>query len=172
MYHYRIRYMTTLTTQTGVVLPISLILLLLLTLVGVTGTQTTVLQERMAGNMRDKNLAFQAAESALKFAETRLNPLPTFTAAGTGGFYSADSNLLSPEAILTDAFWSTNPTAVYNSDTLSSIDPNNPPRYVIQDMGCADPLNCPGPNSYRITARATGGTTHAVVILQSVVVMP
>lgn len=55
--------------QTGAVLPISLVMLLLLTLIGVTGSQVTGLEEKMAGNMRDKNIAFQAAESALRDAE-------------------------------------------------------------------------------------------------------
>lgn len=45
---------------------ISLIMLLLLTLIGVTGSQVTGLEEKMAGNMKDRNIAFQAAESALR----------------------------------------------------------------------------------------------------------
>ena len=82
--------------QSGAVLIISLIMLLLLTLIGLSGSQVTALEEKMAGNMRDKNLAFQAAESALRAVEATLNPpfpLPTFTAAGTGGFYSSVSTL-------------------------------------------------------------------------------
>lgn len=55
--------------QAGAVLPISLIMLLLLTLIGVTGSQVTGLQEKMAGNMRDQSIAFQAAEAALRDAE-------------------------------------------------------------------------------------------------------
>jgi len=47
---------------------ISLIMLLLLTLIGVTGSQVTGLEEKMAGNMKDRNIAFQAAESALRDA--------------------------------------------------------------------------------------------------------
>jgi len=55
--------------QSGAVLPISLVMLLLLTVIGVTGSQMTGLEEKMAGNMRDRNIAFQAAESALRDAE-------------------------------------------------------------------------------------------------------
>jgi type IV pilus assembly protein PilX len=40
--------------------------LLVITLLGVTGLNTTVMQERMAGNLRQKNLALQAAEAALQ----------------------------------------------------------------------------------------------------------
>ena len=48
--------------QSGVVLPISMIMLLLLTLIGITGSHVTGLEEKMAGNSRNYNLAFQAAE--------------------------------------------------------------------------------------------------------------
>lgn len=55
--------------QRGAVLLVSLIMLLLLTIIGAAAMRDTNLQERMAGNMRDHSLAFQAAEAALRFAE-------------------------------------------------------------------------------------------------------
>jgi len=55
--------------QSGVVLPVSMIMLLLLTLISVTASQVTGLEEKMAGNSRDSNLAFQAAEAALRGGE-------------------------------------------------------------------------------------------------------
>jgi len=58
--------------QRGVALAIALVFLLLLTLIGVTAMQTSTLQERMAGNVRDRNVAFQLAEEALRDAERRL----------------------------------------------------------------------------------------------------
>jgi type IV pilus assembly protein PilX len=59
--------------QSGVVLVVSLIMLLLLTLIALSGSQSTSLEEKMAGNMRDRNLAFQAAEAALRDAESDIN---------------------------------------------------------------------------------------------------
>lgn len=55
--------------QQGATLAIVLIFLVLVTLVSVTALTTTTLEERMAGNLRDQNLAFQAAESALRDAK-------------------------------------------------------------------------------------------------------
>ena len=55
--------------QRGAVLLVALIMLLLLTILGAAAMRDTNLQERMAGNMRDHDLAFQAAEAALRFAE-------------------------------------------------------------------------------------------------------
>ncbi len=52
--------------QKGAVLVVSLMILLVLTLIGVTAMTTSTLEERMAGNLKDVNLAFQAAESTLR----------------------------------------------------------------------------------------------------------
>jgi type IV pilus assembly protein PilX len=51
-----------------VALFISLVLLLLLTIIGVSAVQTTSLELRMARNDNDTLLAFQSAESALRDA--------------------------------------------------------------------------------------------------------
>jgi len=58
------------TSQTGAVLVIGLIILVVLTLLGIQGMRTNVAQERMASNMRERNVAFQAAESALRVGES------------------------------------------------------------------------------------------------------
>lgn len=55
--------------QKGATLIIALIMLLLLTIIGMASISDTNLQEKMAGNLRDKNIAFQAAESALRKGE-------------------------------------------------------------------------------------------------------
>ena len=49
--------------QRGVVLLVSLMLLLMLTILALTATNRSTLQERMAANSQDSNLAFQAAEA-------------------------------------------------------------------------------------------------------------
>jgi type IV pilus assembly protein PilX len=165
------------THQTGAVLIVSLIMLLLLTLIGVTGMQTTSLEEKMTSNMRDKDLAFQAAESALNAAETTLNPvppavLPTFTDAGTGGFYSSTPTTPITDVSLLDSFWTDAARQKATSTVTGLGNGIATPRYIIQVMGATD---CPGAalgsllcTNYRITARATGGSTNAVVILESI----
>lgn len=45
---------------------VSLIVLLVLTLIGVAGMNTSVMQERMAVNSQNSNRAFQAAESTVR----------------------------------------------------------------------------------------------------------
>jgi len=55
--------------DSGAVLVISLVILLVLTLIGVSSMQTSTMEERMAGNLRDQDLAFQTAEAALNEAK-------------------------------------------------------------------------------------------------------
>lgn len=55
--------------QQGAVLATSLVILLVMTIIGVSSMSTTLLEEKMAGNMRDIDLAFQASESALRDGE-------------------------------------------------------------------------------------------------------
>ncbi len=66
-------------SQHGAALVVSLILLLIVTLIGISGMQSTVLQEKMSGNFKDKNSAFQAAEAALREGEAKAETLSGHT---------------------------------------------------------------------------------------------
>ncbi|MGB1579957.1 MAG: pilus assembly PilX family protein [Nevskiales bacterium] len=70
---------TSITHENGAALVVSLLFLLVLTIIGIASVSTTTLQERMANNTREQNLAFQAAESALRDGEAWL-----FSQKGTG----------------------------------------------------------------------------------------
>lgn len=74
--------------QSGSALLVSLIILLLMTILGVTSMQTTTMQDRMAGNMKDRNLAFQRAEQALREAQ---RDLPGSVDAAISGFSVTDA---------------------------------------------------------------------------------
>ena len=55
--------------QRGMSLFPAMMFLLVLAILGVAALNSTLLQEKMAGNTRDSNMAFQAAEAALRDAE-------------------------------------------------------------------------------------------------------
>ncbi|GAB3343415.1 pilus assembly PilX family protein [Marilutibacter aestuarii] len=55
--------------QSGVALIVVLILLLIMTLLGLASLRGTLLEERMAANLFDRSLGFQAAEAALRQGE-------------------------------------------------------------------------------------------------------
>ncbi|HZF32013.1 MAG TPA: pilus assembly protein [Gammaproteobacteria bacterium] len=156
--------------ERGAALIVALVLLLLMTVLGVTAMRTTTLQERMAGNLRDSNLAFQAAEAGLRGGEQLLEgAIPPFT--GSNG-------LLQVQAGAGQAtFWSSYDWAA-NSRTASAVaGVQADPQYVVEEL----PVSLSSANGslveggsgvgeagfYRITARAVGGSTDAIAILQT-----
>ncbi len=170
--------------QRGVALVMALVFLLLLTILGVAALNTTSLEEKMANNVKDRNLAFQAAESALIVAENW-----TYTQIGKPVFPNNPIGLYTPVTSDTDAdpnwkesTWSTNNVVIYPntpgqtvSGSLGKI--QNQPKYIIEDMGetpesggslvLTSSYKSKGTTVVRITARGTGGTDAAVVMLQS-----
>jgi type IV pilus assembly protein PilX len=67
--------------QRGAVLFVALVFLLLLTLLGITASSTSIMQERMTGGMRNAQLATMGTESALRGGEVDL-----WTAAARSSF--------------------------------------------------------------------------------------
>ena len=144
--------------QSGVVLVISLIMLLALTLIGVTSSSVTGLEEKMAANSKDINLAFQAAEAALRDVETNLQTKKrefeygADTTQGKDGLYSllsADCSEGSPVTPRDDTTspslrpfdssvdWSGIKTATYNNTTTKKlIGIYQPPKYIIEEVSC------------------------------------
>ena len=157
--------------QRGAALVVSLIMLLLLTILGISGMQSTVFEERMAGNARDANTAFQAAEAALRDAEDYLNnnaAIGPFN--GTNGFYAQDG-APAPADIEQDANWPASPRSY--SASMSGVAAQ--PTYIIEhlrpapdpDSSLAADEPLPDSGMYRITARGAGGSSHALSVLQS-----
>jgi len=170
--------------QKGVVLVIGLLILIVLTLIGLTGMRMTTFEEKMAGNTKDKNTAFQAAEAAMMAAEANIenNIITTgiFDTDGTDGFYD-DSN----EKIWNLVDWSgtdpgnDNEVIVYSAfDSTYKV--KTSPKYVIEHyasvMDAVDSLNLDNYGSgtgagvtemFRVTARGTGLNDNTAVILQS-----
>jgi len=94
--------------QRGVVLFVGLIMLLLLTLIGITSMQVTLLQERMAGNFRIQHQAFEGTEGLLKTTRASLNA----DANSSGGlYYSPDATLNAASKPVWDVWLTTEPAA-------------------------------------------------------------
>ena len=55
--------------QQGVALIVALILLVVVTLVGLAAVRGTIVQNRMAANLYDREIAFQSAEAAMRAAQ-------------------------------------------------------------------------------------------------------
>lgn len=164
----------------------SLLMLVMITILALSVMNTSVFEERMAGNTRDRALAFEAAEYALREAQEFLSSavLPDFTATGgSSGAYFKGLNT-SPSGIKEEDFWrdyvgwtppfTTSYKSIAAAETNAVLSGQAQPRYVVEEyqtVSCAgDTLKWPPPpprNIYKITARGQGRTTEAVVILQA-----
>ena len=175
--------------QRGAILVFCLIFLAVLTMMGVAGMESTILEERMSGNMRDFSMAFQASESALTEAESWLDAqvnLPITSTDGTTTVWQQDS--MDPnggdttpwwsDAARNAAWWNANAVSVPGFDTDGVV---AAPRYVIEEFHTAVTGQSIGigggetgvPRTFhRVTARGVGASTSAVVYVQSIFVKP
>ena len=78
--------------QGGIALLVVLIMVLLVTLAGLSAVRTLVVEERMASNSLDRNLAMQSAENVLRYAEGIAQAQSVGTTFNAG-FTSNNSNL-------------------------------------------------------------------------------
>jgi len=159
--------------QRGMALITSLLLLIVVTIMGVSMFRSYGIQERIAGNTRDKQRAINAAVSAQQYAETWLStaaaPVAAVCAAPVG---SAVGQICSnPLALPASLPWASyvryDPFAATNT-----IDPLNPqpdtyyatPAYYITDLG----PNAGSPGEvYQIDAVGYGGTQNTVAVVES-----
>ena len=162
------------TRERGSALVVSLLVLLVLTLLALAATRGTTLEERMAGNFRDYNLAFQAAETALRDAEAFVEGVASVSVFdGSGGLLGQsdpEPNYLDP------ATWGAGSSQAY-SGSLPGV--ARQPRYIIKHLGqtggaTGGSLNIGGYGQaqaggvqlFRITVEAVGGGPGTRVLLQ------
>lgn len=157
--------------QQGVVLAITLIMLVMITLLAVSGMRSTILEERMAGNSRDSNIAFQMAETALRQAEVNLQDDTDAISiidgeAGTVGLGACEVAL---DSILDwDAVGAVSPCVYIGT---ADDDVSKSPHYYVEFM-FAPPATMIGEVElrdcyYRITARGYGRSINNYVTLQT-----
>jgi type IV pilus assembly protein PilX len=141
--------------QQGAVLIIALVMLVLITIVSVATIRVTTLDERMAGNARDRDKALQAAEAAVRTCLKQLTVDNPTTYAGA---------ILTPAAS-GDQHWDVE--ANWQTGSTNSVEVVMPttaglfanPRCLVERLGVGD--------NYRVTGRAVGGSELSVVILQA-----
>lgn len=175
--------------ERGVSLVVSLIFLIILTILGLTAMRVATLEERMSGNARDRSIAFQAAEAALRDAESDIDclkydrvgqpvkkrggecisGLTGANAACTNGLCCNVSGLSCIEPAVPvykngALSFTAAPSVAYGEYTgapaISGL--SQQPRYLLE------PFVVDGKNYYRITVRAYGLNADTQVTLQEV----
>lgn len=156
--------------ERGVALIACLMILLIMTALGVSAMRGAGLQERMAGGIRDRNVALQAAEAALREAEADLTEPSIGPFRNTNGLYEAPED--GDTARWKQIDWADSDDVREYSDVDGVT---QPPKYIIErletyvDAGIRTEADQPNrsADSYRITARGYGKSDDAVVVVQS-----
>lgn len=171
-------------TQNGMVLLLCLIFLTSLTLIGLSASSDTILQNKLAGNLQETERAKQSALLALSWAEQWLLALdgapPGICTAPCDGLYLHAAGDLSPYPESESYSWwmdqgheaGINPLT---GDRIASISSESihTPVWVIEVMQVIPPTVDINPDLqvwYRILARGSGRTESAVSIIESIVV--
>lgn len=155
--------------QRGVVLVLSLLVLLMLTLLGLFSMRQATLQERLAGSSRNLDLAFQAAEAALRGGEAQVGAGPEPDAVATAGWYHYE--LKRPPSWADPAAWKANARIAH--PVVEGV--AQPPEFAVEQMApIQDPEGSleaggelPPSRAYRVSAIGYGGNGAVRVILQS-----
>lgn len=170
--------------QRGISLVIVMIFLVILSVLGISAMQGSSLSSRVARNESDRNLAFQAAEAALKDGENdakylrfdgtacstaiagcrALQPSPTDSDSScTGGL--CDSLTFTTPIWEGTATWSGAKSVVYGTRTGAANLPvvAQQPRYVIEIFNVGSGSS----TVYRITAVGYGANTSSQAMVQS-----
>jgi type IV pilus assembly protein PilX len=166
--------------QSGVVLFVALILLLILSLIGVTAARLQTVEERMARNENNHQLAEQSAEAALRAAEGGLlSGIYTNFTANTNGLYTMDP---SAGSWVTAINWN-NAAAVlpYAGPALSQVAAGaQQPKFIIENLPAVampgesiNDVQYAAPTTpvtvYRVTATGQGADQTSTTTIQSIV---
>jgi len=166
--------------QRGAVLVVALIFLLLLTILAISASGRSLLQERMAGGLRNAQQAEMSAQTALRGAEWKLwtstSNVSTHLNCGSGIF--TDCYIFDPLSPITNVVnfrtkqgWVTTGSTEYKgyggstdytafTATGESGNLANNPHYVIEDMGVELPPGISG-SLHESGSTGAGGTGSA-----------
>jgi type IV pilus assembly protein PilX len=172
--------------QRGISLVVVLLFLVIMMGLGTTAIRTATIEEKLSGNERDQQIAFEAAEAALRDGERYVRA----SLSSSSGFSFACSNgLCVPSSTATAAWnavdWSGTIPRAYGSVTGLGTYPDTTvsraPRFIVEllpnmapssgnslGLGSRDQFGVGTP--YRITAVGWGRRASTQVMLQSVYV--
>jgi type IV pilus assembly protein PilX len=167
--------------QSGIVLFVALILLVILSLLGVTAARMQTVEERIARNEGNRQTGAQAAEAGLRFAEAGLlQGIYTNFSANTNGLYELTPSNGSIVSTLTWSSVAAPNIMNYTGPALTAIPANaQTPKIVIESL---PPVAVPGESIgqvqyaapttpvsvYRVTSYGVGADSTSATMLQSI----
>lgn len=121
--------------QRGVALVVALLLLVVITLVGLAAVRGTIMQQKMAANLFDRQIAFQGAEAAMRAATARIAAYPGDIARNcqAGGVFCQGNPFDDPNLDTGKIMTVTSGTA--SGQFAKSSVAVSQPQYVVENMG-------------------------------------
>ena len=177
--------------QSGAALPVALVMLLISTIIGLSSMRSATQQEKISSNLYDRSLAYQAAEAALRAAETAIVDGKTSNIIACTEVVNTDDVCPSIPPVTftsTNTDWKDADVALPENQELLNT---GKPQYYIQNLGSTGGLAelgsersanddayesmgkaASGATLYRITARSSNpedSKNRALVVLQATI---
>lgn len=160
--------------QKGAILVISLIILLIMTLLGISVMSVNILEEKMVNNDRQYKEALHAAELTLREAEKLIDPGATYNGAlTTSGTTASHRGLYLATAAPSGGWWTgVNWSSSVQARESSSSGANKSIHYIIEQLPAAPADSKEAgvavtKKYYRVTSRAVVAGSNAKVMLQT-----
>jgi type IV pilus assembly protein PilX len=137
--------------QQGATLIILLVMMVVVTLLALSSVRSSTMDEKITGNTRDRDRAFQATEAAVRRCLGRVNeglyPVASILTPVTSGAqnWEVDTNWSGSSSVEVDV----------GDSTLA-----HQPRCMVETLGATS-------GSFRVTGKGYGGSESSVVILQA-----
>lgn len=159
--------------QSGAVLVIGIVMLLILSVVVAAASKSTLLQQKMTSNFRDRELSFQGAETAINTGEVLLRSMTDLQLReinfdGSSGYYSYDS----ARSLKEETDWE-NLNTLDSEQGLHQL--KEAPEYIIESIIGVQPpggsLQVPkvvDSYYYRVTGKSKGGTDNSLSVIQTI----
>ena len=170
--------------NSGMVLLVALVMVAIMSVIAVAAIKGSNMQEAMAGNLRDRNMAFQSAETALRTMEITISKVGTvkdnkeitaLSKLNNNGFFEDQNKTATPINKWTLGDWGAKALRLsgvkyvasqpYAVSEMLSYSGN-----VVNSGGGIDFISQERTTEYkffRVTSRAVGLTEQTEVILQS-----
>lgn len=155
--------------QRGIALIIVLVMLIVISVIGITSMQSTKFEETMVGNLKEQALSFNMAEAALRAGEQYLEDnIDDSFDGSTNGLYLAYGNNVPDWSDPSTTGW------VVRAGTVTEV--AQQPDFIIEQLTIENDLTqgiegdgtvLPKP-LFRITARGYGLTGSSSTVLQTV----
>lgn len=177
--------------QSGAALPVALVMLLISTIIGLSSMRSATQQEKISSNLYDRSLAYQAAEAALRAAETAIVDGKTSNIIACTEVVNTDDVCPSIPPVTftsTNTDWKDADVALPENQELLNT---GKPQYYIQNLGSTGGIAelgsersanddayesmgkaASGATLYRITARSSNpkdSKNRALVVLQATI---